>query len=368
MSFQKNVPAHCAKYADELVATATAMVAPGKGLLAADESTGTIAKRFEGIKVENTEPNRRAYRDLLFNTPNPMPDYISGVIMYEETLYQKTADGKPFPVLLKERGILTGIKIDKGTSAIAGTDGETSTQGLDGLRERCQKWYADGARFSKWRAVLKICKETGCPTDAAIAENARGLARMAQISQECGLVPIIEPEVLPDGKHTIAECAAATKKVQAAVVYECNKYGVFWQGAILKPNMVAPGADSGIKASPEEVAYWTVMTLSATMPPALRGVMFLSGGQSEEEASLNLNAMNKMDARHRPWPLSFSYGRALQQSVLKAWLGKEENLKAAQDAFLERAKANSDAQKGVYAGGAGGAAASQSAHISGYVY
>jgi fructose-bisphosphate aldolase class I len=363
----QNIPAHCAKYAEELVKTATHMVEPGKGLLAADESTGTIQKRFDSIKVENTEANRRAYRELLFTCEAPLENYVSGVIMYEETLYQSTTAGKRFVDVLKDRNIVTGIKIDKGVSAIAGSDGETSTQGLDGLRERCTKWYADGARFSKWRAVLKISKAHAYPSDAAIAENARGLARMAHISQECGLVPIIEPEVLPDGTHTIEECAAATKKVLNAVVYECNKYGVFWPGAILKPNMVMPGADSGLKATPEQVGYWTVNTLSATMPPALRGVMFLSGGQSEEEATLNLNAINT-DSQRKPWPLSFSYGRALQQSVLMAWGGKPENVKAGQDALIVRAKANSEAQLGKYHGGAGGAAANASLAVKNYVY
>jgi len=315
--------------------------------------------------VDNTEENRRAYRELLFTSPDPIAHYISGVIMYEETLNQKTKEGKPFTVLLKERGIITGIKIDKGTVNIAGTDGETWTQGLDGLRERCIKYYEQGARFSKWRAVLKI--GAGMPSDAAIIENAHGLARQAVISQECGLVPIVEPEVLVDGKHSIVECALVTEKVQAAVVFACHKAGLFWEGALLKPNMVLDGSESGVKSSPELVAKYTVSVLSRTIPPAMGGIMFLSGGQSEEEATRNLNAINR-DPQRRPWPLSFSYGRALQQSTITAWGGKAENVGAAQKVFLDRARANSEAQLGKYGGGAGGDAAQASLHQKGYVY
>jgi len=355
-----------AKYAEELKHNAHALAAPGKGLLAADESTGTIGKRFEAIKLENTEENRRAYRELLFTTPGDWQNYISGVILYEETLNQKAKDGTPFAELLKKKGVIPGIKVDKGTVNLDRTDGETATTGLDGLGQRCAKYYEQGCRFAKWRAVLKIgAKE---PSEYAILENAHGLARYAAICQENGLVPIIEPEVIPDGTHSIERCAEVTQKVLAAVVKYCHDFNILWEGSLLKPNMVLPGADSKTTASPQDVARHTVSVLARTIPPALPGVMFLSGGQGEEEASVNLNAINQYAGHKKPWSLTFSFGRALQQSTITAWGGKAENVHAAQQVFFARAKANSEASVGQYKGGVGGASAKQDLHVKNYVY
>jgi fructose-bisphosphate aldolase, class I len=280
------------KYKEELIKNAQAISAPGKGILAADESTTTIGSRFKGINVENNEENRRAYRELLFLSQG-IENYISGVILFEETLYQSTKDGEKFVDVLKRLNILPGIKVDKGTVVIAGTNNETATQGLDDLGKRCAKYYADGARFSKWRAVLRIGKDE--PSNVAIAENAHGLARYAVICQENGLVPIIEPEVLVDGTHDIDECAAKSEKVYAAVIKACQDQGVLFEGALLKPNMVTPGSDSSNKVSAQEIAWKTVRTLLRTIPGAIPGVMFLSGGQSEDEATENLNEMNKLE-------------------------------------------------------------------------
>ncbi|CAN6692207.1 unnamed protein product [Malus baccata var. baccata] len=330
----------------ELVANATYIGTPGKGILAADESTGTIGKRLSGINVENTENNRRALRELLFCAPGAL-QYLSGVILFEETLYQKTAGGKPFVDILKDGGVLPGIKVDKGTVELAGTNGETTTQGLDGLAQRCQQYYEAGAWFAKWRAVLKIGPNE--PTQLAIHENANGLARYAVICQENGLVPIVEPEILVDGSHDIERCADVTER------------------DFLKPNMVTPGSDAK-KVSPEVVSYHTLRALQRTMPPAVPAVVFLSGGQSEEEATLNLNAMNKLNTK-KPWSLSFSFGRALQQSTLKAWAGKDENVEKARAAFLARCKANSEATLGTYKGDAAlGDGASESLHVKDYKY
>jgi fructose-bisphosphate aldolase class I len=351
------------KYKDELIQNARAISQSGKGILAADESTGTIGNRFKGIEVENTEENRRAYRELLF-TSEGIEQYISGVILYEETLYQKTKDGVPFVELLNKKGVIPGIKVDKGTVVIAGTDGETTTQGLDDLGKKCAKYYADGARFAKWRAVLKIGK--GLPSNLAIDENARGLARYAAICQENGLVPIVEPEILVDGTHTIDECAEVSERVFAAVVKACQDHKLLWEGALLKPNMITPGSECDKKVSAQEIAWKTVRTLSRTIPPALPGVMFLSGGQSESQASDNLNEMNKIDVKSRPWNLSFSYGRALQYSCLRAWLGKPENVENAQKVFLQMAKNNSEATLGKYVGS--GNTSTESLHVKNYVY
>jgi len=353
------------KFKDELIATANAIATPGKGILAADESTGTIAKRFEKINVPNTEDNRRAYRELLFTAPG-WGECCSGVILYEETLYQKTEDGTPFVELLKKNGVVPGIKVDKGLVNISGTAEETATQGLDGLGARCAEYYKAGARFAKWRAALKIDVKKGCPSELAISENAHGLARYASICQENGLVPIIEPEVLMDGDHTIQECAEATQRVWVAVIKALHEHKLFWEGSLTKPNMVTPGhSNSAYKTtSPEEVAKFTVTTLQRVLPPAVPGVMFLSGGQSEEEASRNLNAINQYHGR-KPWVLSFSYGRALQNSTLQAWQGKKENVKKAQEAFLTRAKANSLATVGKYGGSTEG---NQSLYVEGYKY
>lgn len=352
-----------AKYKEELIANAKKICAKGKGILAADESTGTIAKRFDGIKVENTEENRRAYRELLF-TSEGIEKYISGVIMFDETVYQKTKDGVRFTELLKQKGILPGIKVDCGTVPILGTNGETFTQGLDNLGKRCAKYYEEGCRFAKWRAVLKIGKTE--PTRAAMLENANGLARYAVICQENGLVPIVEPEVLVDGDHTIDECAAKSEEVFSIVVNALHEAHVLLEGSLLKPNMITPGMDSKEKVTPQEIAWKTVRTLLRTIPGAMPGVMFLSGGQSEEDASVNLNEMNKLDCP-KPWNLSFSYGRALQHSALKAWVGKPENVKAAQEAFLLRAKNNSLATEGKYEG-SNDSSAKESLHVKNYVY
>ncbi|KAF5185869.1 Fructose-bisphosphate aldolase [Thalictrum thalictroides] len=352
------------KYHDELIANADYIGTRGKGILAADESTGTIGKRLASINVENVETNRRALRELLFCTPGAL-QYLSGVILFEETLYQKTAAGKPFVEVLKEGGVLPGIKVDKGTVELAGTNGETTTQGLDGLAQRCQQYYAAGARFAKWRAVLKIGLTE--PSQLAINENANGLARYAIICQENGLVPIVEPEILVDGSHDIDRCADVTERVLAACYKALNDHHVLLEGTLLKPNMVTPGSEAK-KVTPEVVAEYTVRALQRTMPPAVPAVVFLSGGQSEEQATLNLNAINKLKGK-KPWSLLFSFGRALQQSTLKTWAGKEENVEKAQAAFLSRCKANSEATLGIYKGDAAqGEGASESLHVKGYTY
>ncbi|CDI83988.1 fructose-1,6-bisphosphate aldolase, putative [Eimeria acervulina] len=351
--------------AKELAATAKAIASPGKGILAADESTGTIQKRFDSIKVKNDESNRAAYRDLLFTTEG-LGQYISGCILFEETLFQKNSAGVPMVDLLKKQGIIPGIKVDKGLETIPRTDEEKATMGLDGLAERCKKYYAAGARFAKWRAVLSINAAQGKPSERSIAEVAYGLARYASICQQNRLVPIVEPEILTDGAHDITTCARVTEKVLAAVFKQLSDQGVMLEGALLKPNMVTPGADCPTKAKPEEVAFFTVRSLARTVPPALPGVTFLSGGQSEEEATLNLNAMNKMGPH--PWALSFSYGRALQASTLQAWGGNNENKAKAQEVLLKRAKANSEAQLGTYAGDAAGTGAGKSLYEKNYVY
>merc|ERR1712160_49215 len=350
-------------FKDELMKTAKEICAAGKGILAADESTGTIGKRFDGIGVENNHANRQAYRELLFTAPG-IDEHISGVIMFDETVRDTTADGsKKFVEVLRGRGIHCGIKVDKGLNVIGGTDEETSTQGLTDLGKRCAEYYALGCRFAKWRAVLKI--GNGCPTEAAVRENAHALARYGSICQQNGLVPIIEPEILQDGEHDIDVCAAVSERVFSAVMQELFNQHLLIEGLLLKPNMVTPGASCTKRAKPEEIGWYTVRTLSRTIVPALPGVVFLSGGQSEEDASLNLNAMNKLSAVPRPWSLTFSYGRALQSSVLKAWSGKTENVKAAQDTLMVRAKANSEASMGTYAGGTG---ATESDFVADYKY
>ncbi|KAJ3364765.1 hypothetical protein GGF31_008911 [Allomyces arbusculus] len=350
----------------ELAANAKAIVADGKGILAADESTGTIGKRFDAIKVENVEENRRAYRDLLFTVPgSELEKYIGGVILFDETLRQKAADGTPFAQVLAKRGIVVGIKVDKGTVPIYGTDNETTTQGLDGLAERCAEYYKLGARFAKWRCVLRIGANE--PSPVAIEENANVLARYASICQANRLVPIVEPEILMDGDHNLERAIFVTEKVLAAVYKKLSDHHVYLEGTLLKPNMVTAGVNCPTKYTPEEVGAATVTVLRRTVPAAVPGVTFLSGGQSEENATLHLNAMNKVPLA-RPWALTFSYGRALQATVLKVWGGKAENVKAAQDALLVRAKANSEAARGIYQGSASGAAASESLYVSNYKY
>lgn len=351
------------KYADELIKTAKYIATPGKGILAADESTGTIGKRLASINVENVESNRQALRQLLFTAPDAL-QYLSGVILFEETLYQKSSDGKPFVDVLTENNVLPGIKVDKGTVDLAGTNGETTTQGLDSLGARCAKYYEAGARFAKWRAVLKIGPTE--PSELSIQQNAQGLARYAIICQENGLAPIVEPEILTDGSHDIKTCAAMTEKVLAAVYKALNDQHVLLEGTLLKPNMVTPGSDSP-KVAAEVIAEYTVQALRRTVPPAVPGIVFLSGGQSEEEATQNLNAMNKLQVL-KPWTLSFSFGRALQQSTIKKWAGKKENVAAAQAAFLVRCKVNSEATLGKYTGGSADAAASESLYVKGYKY
>lgn len=351
------------KYLEELKATAKTIATRGKGILAADESTPTIGKRFQEIKLENNEKNRRDYRELLFTTKG-FGQYISGVILYEETLNQKAADGTPMVELIRREGAIVGIKVDKGTCDLPGTEGETWTQGLDGLDKRCAEYYKKGARFAKWRAVLKI--GANAPSDVAIEENAHGLARYAQICQEHGLVPIIEPEVLSDGDHDIAVCAAVTQKVWERTMAWTQFYNVCLEGALLKPNMVTSGS-SGKPASVQEVAEHTVRVLQRTVPPAVPGICFLSGGQSEEDATVHLNAINNISGP-KPWSLSFSYGRALQNSTIKAWGGLAANVATAQKVFLERARANSQAQLGKYAGSAASGAANQRLFQADYKY
>lgn len=350
--------------AQELVETANKVASPGKGILAADESTGTIAKRFASINIENTEENRAFYRALLFSTKG-VGKYISGAILFEETLYQKSPEGVPMVELMAAEGIIPGIKVDKGLVDIWGTDGEKATQGLDGLAKRCQDYYKAGARFAKWRCVLSIDPKSGKPSQLCIDETAHTLARYASICQENRLVPIVEPEILQDGDHSIEVAAEITERVLAACMKALNDHHILLEGCLLKPNMVTPGSDNP-NWNTLDIANMTVRTLARTVPPAMVGIVFLSGGQSEEDASLNLNAMNQLDAK-KPWKLSFSYGRALQASVLKAWQGKPANKEAAQAAFLVRAKANGEAQLGQYKGSTD-KSGKESLFQKGYVY
>eukprot|EP00286_Rhodomonas_abbreviata_P025773 CAMPEP_0181310752 /NCGR_PEP_ID=MMETSP1101-20121128/12760_1 /TAXON_ID=46948 /ORGANISM="Rhodomonas abbreviata, Strain Caron Lab Isolate" /LENGTH=355 /DNA_ID=CAMNT_0023417415 /DNA_START=8 /DNA_END=1075 /DNA_ORIENTATION=- len=350
------------KYRDELIATANAIASAGKGILAADESTGTIGKRFKDIDVENNEENRIRYRGLLFNTPG-LEKHISGVILFDETLRAKDSSGNLLVKPLVDAGIKLGIKVDKGVAPIPGTDGETSTQGLDGLAERCKEYYSLGCRFAKWRAVYKI--SDNAPSAPCILENAWALARYGAICQDNGLVPIIEPEILMDGDHNIERTAEVTELVQTAVYKAIRDQNLLLEGTLLKPNMVCPGSTCKDKAKAMDIAAYTVRTLQRTVPVAVPGIVFLSGGQSEEEATQNLNAMNAMPAK-KPWALTFSYGRALQQSCLKAWKGDTANESAAQAVFLERAKANGDAQLGKYEGGSKGD--TSSLFVSNYSY
>jgi fructose-bisphosphate aldolase, class I len=315
--------------------------------------------------VENTEANRRAYRELLFTGPEELNQYLGGVIMYEETLYQKTAAGVTFAELLLSRGILPGIKIDTGLVPLPGTDGETVTQGLDGLNERCAKYYQAGARFTKWRCALKIGK--GMPSELAIQANAETLARMAVLSQQNGLVPIVEPEILMDGDHDLPTAVDAATRVLVATYQRLALHGVYLEGSLLKPNMVTPGTDCKTKYTPYDVARATVTTFQRTVPAAVAGITFLSGGQSEEEATVHLNAINQVEGT-KPWALTFSYGRALQSTVLKVWGGKPENVAAAQEALLKRARANGQAAIGKYAGDAADANSKQSLYVRNYTY
>jgi fructose-bisphosphate aldolase class I len=327
---------------DELVSTAHSMVAAGKGILAADESTGTITKRLAGINVESTEENRRAYRDLLFTTAGA-EQYISGVIMYDETIRQSAADGVPFTQILSGRGIVPGIKPDKGAKPLAGFPGEKITEGLDGLRERLKEYHELGARFGKWRAVITI--GDGIPTRCCLAANAHALARYAALCQETGLVPIVEPEVLMDGDHPLERCEEVTTFTLQLLYEALYEQRVVLEGTILKPNMVIAGKACPVQAGPEQIAEATIRTFERTVPAAVPGIAFLSGGQSPVQATENLNALNAT-GRKLPWELSFSYGRALQEPVLQAWLGDPENVPAARAAYLHRARMNGAARSG----------------------
>ncbi len=328
---------------DVLRATASALVAPGKGILAADESSGTIKNRFDSIGVESTEENRRAYRELLFTSPH-IEESISGVILYDETIRQMASDGRPLSEVLSSQGVIPGIKVDGGAHPLPGCPGESVTDGLDGLRERLAEYSQLGARFAKWRAVIAI--DHVLPSLRCIEANAHALARYAALCQEANIVPIVEPEVLMDGAHTIEQCEEVTTQVLQYHYHALHQHGVELEGTLLKPNMVIPGKASGTTATPDEVAEASVRTYNRSVPAAVPGIVFLSGGQSPEEATLNLNAMNAMGAH--PWELSFSYGRALQQPVLKVWMGNSTNLERAQIAFLGVSRANSQARYGTY--------------------
>ena len=327
----------------ELETTATALVAPGKGILAADESSGTIKKRFDTIGVESTEDNRRAYRGMLFSTEGAA-EHVSGVILYDETIRQSDDEGTAFPEVLARQGIIPGIKVDAGAKDLANAPGEKVTEGLDGLRERLAEYRELGARFTKWRAVITI--GAGIPSEYCIWTNAHALARFAALSQEAGLVPIVEPEVLMDGDHTIERSFDVTSRTLHATFTELRDQRVHFEGMLLKPNMVLPGYDCPTQASADEVATETLRCFRRHVPAAVPGIVFLSGGQSDEAATAHLNAMNAMGGG--PWELSFSYGRALQAAPLKAWGGDPANLEAAQAAYLHRARMNGLARSGSY--------------------
>jgi fructose-bisphosphate aldolase, class I len=328
----------------ELSQTIVELTSFGKGILAADESSGTIEKRFKAVNVPSTEENRRNYREILFSTPG-LNQFIAGVILFEETLRQKTEAGIPLPQLLAAQGIVPGIKVDKGTVALAHFAGDKITQGLDGLAERLAEYKGLGARFAKWRAVISI--GNGLPSIRAIKANADALARYAAICQEAGIVPIVEPEVLMDGSHTLEACASISEETFASVTHALHQHHVSFEYMLLKPNMVIPGKDCPTQATPEEIACATLNCLRRTIPAAVPSINFLSGGQTDEQATANLNAMNAWPEK-QPWQLSFSYGRALQAVVLKAWRGEAANKAAAQQALYQRAQLNSAAQQGKY--------------------
>jgi fructose-bisphosphate aldolase, class I len=334
---------------------AEAMVAPGKGILAADESSGTIKKRFDAINVESTEETRRDYRELLFRTSEAMENHISGVILFDETIRQNAQDGTPLVKIIQETGAIPGIKVDKGAKALAGAEGETVTEGLDGLRERLAEYYDLGARFAKWRAVIDINGDE-IPSGYCVSTNVHALARYAALCQEAGIVPIVEPEVLMDGDHNIDRCYDVTEFTLKSLFDELYAQDVELEGTILKPNMVIPGKKCATQAGIEEIAEKTVHCLRASVPAALPGIVFLSGGQSDEAATANMNAMNAQYKDIMPWALSFSYGRALQAAPQKAWAGKAENVPASQAAFAHRAKMNSLAQLGEWSQALEGAA------------
>jgi fructose-bisphosphate aldolase, class I len=325
------------------VSTAQALVEPGKGILAADESTTTITERLAAIGVESTEQVRRAYRELLLTTPD-LSEHISGVILYDETLRQRTSDGVPFGELVTEFGMVPGIKVDAGTTELAGFPGELVTEGLDGLRGRFAEYVELGARFVKWRAVIKIGE--GRPTRCCIEANAHALARYAALAQEAGLAPIVEPEVLMDGPHSIDRCAEVTTSVLWAVYEQLTEQRVLLEGTLLKPNMVLPGTECPDQVDDETIAARTVTVMRESVPVAVPGIVFLSGGQSDEQATARLDAINRHGSQ--PWQLSFSFGRALQAPVLSAWAGDDRNREAAQGALLDRAALNGAARYGSY--------------------
>jgi fructose-bisphosphate aldolase class I len=330
----------------DLERVATAMVAKDKGLLAADESTSTIAKRLDKIGTQNTEEHRRSYRELLFTTPG-IAQWISGVILYDETIRQKTRDAVPFPDYLAKLGIIPGIKVDTGAKPLAGFPGETITEGLDGLRERLIDYYQLGARFAKWRAVIDI--GDGLPTRTAIEANAQALARYAGLCQEQNIVPIVEPEVLMDGAHNLERCDAVTSAVLAEVFLQLERHRIHLEGMILKPNMIIAGKKCATQATPEQVAEATVRCLRRHVPSAVPGIMFLSGGQTPAQAALHLSLMNRRGPL--PWQLSFSYGRALQDAALTAWGGKPANFAAGQKEFQKWSRLNGLARSGGYQAG-----------------
>src|SRR6266487_3535622 len=330
--------------ANELHETAKALVAEGKGILAADESDRTIEKRFDSIGVESTEEHRRDYRELLFTTEG-VEEYISGVILFDETIRQSASDGTPFPRLLESKGIIPGIKVDQGAKPLALAEGETITEGLDGLRARLEEYRELGARFAKWRATYSINAEQ--PSEYCVWTNAHALARYAALCQEAGLVPIVEPEGLQDGEHTTEESSKTTGRALQAVYVELHDQRVDFRGTLLKANMVLSGYEASDRASVDEVADVTLECFYEHVPAAVPGIVFLSGGQSDEAATAHLNAMNARGPH--PWELSFSYGRALQAPALKAWGGSAENVEAAQQAFAVRAKFNGAARSGSYA-------------------
>ncbi|CAN1256064.1 Fructose-bisphosphate aldolase 2, chloroplastic [Linum perenne] len=360
-------------YADELVVTAKTIATPGKGIMAMDESNATCGKRLASIGLENTEANRQAYRTLLVSAPG-LGNYISGAILFEETLYQSTVDGKKIVDVLKEQNIVPGIKTDKGLVPLAGSNNESWCQGLDGLASRSAAYYEQGARFAKWRTVVSI---PNGPSALAVKEAAWGLARYAAISQDNGLVPIVEPEILLDGEHNIDRTFEVAQQVWAEVFFYLAQNNVLFEGILLKPSMVTPGAECKERATPQQVAEYTLNLLKRRIPPSVPGIMakcimmnkmfvqFLSGGQSEVEATLNLNAMNQSP---NPWHVSFSYARALQNTCLKTWGGLPENVEAAQKALLTRASANSLAQLGKYTGEGESDEAKKGMFVKGYTY
>lgn len=343
---------------DELNDIAVRMVAPGKGILAADESTGTIKKRFDSIGLESTEDNRRDYRELLFRTESAMRDNISGVILFDETIRQKAEDGTPLVKLIEDAGSIPGIKVDKGAKDLAFCNGEKVTEGLDGLRERLAEYHELGARFAKWRAVIDIGRgdNKGIPSYPCLRSNMHALGRYAALCQEQRIVPIVEPEVLMDGDHDIDRCFEVTEMGLKLLYEELYFNRVALEGTILKPNMIIAGKKSDTKASTEEIAEKTVRCFRHAVPVSVPGIVFLSGGQSEVQATENLNTMNRDFSDQMPWKLSFSYGRALQASALESWGGKKENVPAAQAAFAHRAKMNGLAQHGTWTADAENAA------------